>query len=168
MLVQYDGGMHEEFEHRLMQHGQERGAFALRPPELSEVDEIAHKIEAEAEFLAAHSTTARQIVDFVRSVDKSLKRATNNSLDLKVLLPLGLAAYSILEIGVDASTPMWVTLGIFSFNSFISLHDEPVETIEKDRLVVDRQRITQTEAPRPPAQPAPAKRAVKRSKPRRA
>ena len=37
-------------------------------------------------------------------------------------LPLGLAVYSFVEIGLEASTPLWVTLGIFSFNSFLTLH----------------------------------------------
>src|SRR5581483_6550986 len=106
----------------LTEHGHNSGLFALQPPEMSEVDRIAETVEREAEFLAAHSETARGIVDLVKNLNNAVKRATDNNLDLKVLLPLGLAIYSFVEVGAEMSTPMWVTLGIFSFNSFIALH----------------------------------------------
>jgi hypothetical protein len=86
---------------------------------------MARRIEAEAEFLSQHSETARIIVDAVKRMDVNIKWATHNTVDLKVLLPLGLAAYSVVEIGLEASTPLWVTLGIFSLNSFVSLHSPP-------------------------------------------
>ncbi|MBV8842659.1 MAG: hypothetical protein JO307_07595 [Bryobacterales bacterium] len=126
-IVHYDPGRQERFEQRhfeeqLRQHATDNQLFDLIPPELSEVDELARNIEREAEFLSEHSETALHIVNGFRLLDRTLKRATDNTVDLKVLLPLGLAVYSFLEVGVDASTPMWLTLGIFSFHSFVSLH----------------------------------------------
>jgi hypothetical protein len=59
---------------------------------------------------------------FVKGLNADVKRATNNAVDLKVLLPLGLAVYSLLKFEAEMATPLWVTLGIFSFNSFVALH----------------------------------------------
>lgn len=122
LLVEYDHSGHEHFHEVLAQHGERENLFMLEAPAISEVDELAANIEREAQFLASHSDLARQVVDGFNQVNRSLRRATNNNLDLKVLLPLGLALYTILELEADMTTPLWVTLGMFSFNSFISLH----------------------------------------------
>jgi cation transport ATPase len=94
------------------------------PPE-SKISEMSRKLEEEAEFLADHSHTARVIVDAVKAVDRSIKRASGNNLDLKILIPLGLAGLTFLEIGAAAATPMWVTLVLFSINHFVEMkaHD---------------------------------------------
>jgi hypothetical protein len=122
LIVRYDPGMHSEFHQLLADHAETTGTFALAPVELSEVDEFARKIAQEADFLSQHSETARTIVEGFKRLDRAIKLGTGNAVDLKVMLPLGLAVYSFIEIGLEASTPLWVTLGIFSFNSFISLH----------------------------------------------
>ena len=148
VLVHYDADQHEDFHTHLAEHAESEGLFALKPPELFEADEIAEKIEAEAEFLAAHSETARTVVNFVKQIDEGIKRATDNNLDLKVLLPLGLAVYAFLEAGTETVTPLWVTLGIFSFNSFVALHHpHPGVQVEEHQVIHD-------ESP----QPAPAAR----------
>ncbi len=91
-----------------------------RPPS-TKIDEIENVVEEEAEFLAEHSHLARNIVNAVKNLDTELKRATNNNVDLKIVAPLGLAAFTFLEIGAAAATPMWITLVIFSMNHFIEL-----------------------------------------------
>ncbi len=139
VVVHYDATEHDDFHTALARHAEEQNLFALGPPRCSEVDEIAETIEKEAEFLASRSETAKTIVDFFKAMNQQVKVATNNNLDLQVLLPLGLAAYSILEVGVEVSTPLWVTLGIFSFNSFLALH-HPVPTtmeVEHEEVVTD-------------------------------
>jgi hypothetical protein len=92
-----------------------------RPPK-SKLDEEIDSITAEAEFLAEHSHLARGIVQYVKGLDSQIKRSTNNNVDLKILAPVGLAAFTFLEIGAAAATPMWVTLVIFSLNHFVELH----------------------------------------------
>ncbi len=92
------------------------------PPGLGEADDLAEKITAEAEFLAQHSETALHIVNSVRSLDVAIRKATDNAVDLKVLLPAALGVWAFFSIGVEVSTPLWVSLGIFSFNSFVALH----------------------------------------------
>jgi hypothetical protein len=122
VVVHYDPARHVTFHEDLSKRAESTGAFVLSAPEISEVDEVAKKIQQEAEFLSQHSETARIIVDGFKKLDRGIKFASGNAVDLKVLLPLGLAVYSFIEIGLEASTPLWVTLGIFSFNSFLSLH----------------------------------------------
>ncbi len=137
VVVRYDPVLHESFHEQLADHAGNVSAFVLVPPELSEVDELAKKIEQEAQFLSQHSEAARTIVDGFRKLDRAIKFSTNNTVDLKVLLPLGLAVYSLVEIGLEASTPLWVTLGIFSFNSFLTLHAPDPKTQTTTALVVD-------------------------------
>lgn len=143
ILIHYSPKADADFHAELTEHGGKTGGFMLEPPGLSEVDEMAQRIEAEAEFLSQHSDTARIIVDAVKRLDVNIKRATHNAVDLKVLLPLGLAAYSVVEIGLEASTPLWVTLGIFSFNSFISLHSPPGGLDRKEEIVVTDTALTE-------------------------
>jgi hypothetical protein len=87
----------------------------------TKLDEVTSAVEEEAEFLAAHSHIARSVVASLKSLDRQIKRSTNNNIDLKILAPVGLAAFTFLEIGAAAATPMWVTLVIFSLNHFVEL-----------------------------------------------
>ena len=79
---------------------------------------------AEAEFLANHSHTARVFVDFVKSIDHEIKRATNNNLDLKIVFAVGIICLTVFEVGATAATPVWVTLAIFTVNHFIQMHEQ--------------------------------------------
>ena len=128
ITVHYDPALYGKFHDQLSARGEASGAFQLDPPTLGEGGELVKNVEAEAEFLSNHSETARTIVDAFSSFNQAVKRVTDNNLDLKVLLPLGLAVYSFLEIGIETSTPLWVTLGVFSFNSFVSLHTRQDDT----------------------------------------
>ena len=122
VLVHYDPSQLPQMEETVAAHGRSTGLYSLAPPQLSEVDQIAQDIEREAEFLAEHSETARAIVDAFKGFNNLLKKATNNNVDLKVLLPLGLAVWAFMESDPEIATPLWLTLGIFSFNSFVALH----------------------------------------------
>lgn len=118
ILIHYHPESEEQI-HNLLRS--QAAAFEV-PPELTDVDELANRIEREAEFLAAHSELALRVVQLVKAVNHEVRVATDNTLDLKVLLPGGLALWAFLKAGADISTPLWVTLAIFSFNSFVSLH----------------------------------------------
>ena len=136
IVIHYDEHSHDDFHSALMSHGEDTGMFKLAPPQVSELDHIAENIEREAEFLAAHSETARTIVDAVKSFNNGLKRMTNNNMDLKVLLPLGLAVWAVFEHDPEIATPLWLTLSIFSFNSFVSLHASPADVSVETRELV--------------------------------
>ena len=89
----------------------------------TELDKLTSSIEAEAEFLASHSHSARAVVDFVKKVDREIKMATNNTIDLKILFAAGIIAFTVFEVGATAATPVWVTLAIFTVNHFIEMHE---------------------------------------------
>jgi hypothetical protein len=119
ILVHYEPESAAEVE-SLLARGASSGWEA--PPELTDVDELADRIEREADFLAAHSELALHIVHAVKALNSAVREASGNTVDLKVLLPAGLAVWAFWKHGAEASTPMWVTLAIFAINSFLTLH----------------------------------------------
>jgi hypothetical protein len=119
VVIHYDADLDEDIRAHL---GELVPMLDLGPPALTEVDEIASNIEREAEFLAAHSDTAQSLVTAVERLNDAVRQATGNAVDLRVLVPAGLAAYAFFEVGPEIVTPLWVTLAIFSFNSFVALH----------------------------------------------
>lgn len=130
VTIHYCTDTHPELHASIDQH-QELFSVAHRPP-ATKLDEMTSVIEQEAEFLAEHSHTARVIVDFCADLDEKVKKATGNAVDLKVLVPLGLAAITFVEIGATAATPVWVTIGLFSLNHFIELQAHQVRRDEDD------------------------------------
>jgi hypothetical protein len=114
VVLRYDTDKHDEFHGHLEHHtgGHER-------PPTNEIDALANKIGQEAEFLAEHSHTARVIVDYFKHFDDQIKLATGNVVDLKIVLALGIAGFTIFEVGASAATPVWVTISIFALNHMI-------------------------------------------------
>ena len=119
VTVHYAVDAHPQMHTTIEQH-QEHFSVTHSAP-VTKIDEMSKMIEDEAEFLADHSHSARVVVDFCKHLDRNIKKATGNSVDLKVLVPLGLAAVTFIEIGATAATPVWVTIGLFSMNHFIEL-----------------------------------------------
>jgi len=119
VVLHYDIEQHDEFHGRLQHHVHESSGY--RPP-TTEIDEFARRIEEEAEFLARNSKSARVLVDFFKQFDGEIKRATNNNVDLKIVLALGIIGFTVFEVGAAAATPVWVTLAIFALNHCIELH----------------------------------------------
>ena len=115
VVLHYDVDQHDEFHGHLQHH---TGGHH-QPPPTNEIDALASKIEQEAEYLAEHSHTARVIVDYFRHFDEGIKLATGNVVDLKIVLSLGIAGFTIFEVGASAATPVWVTISIFALNHMI-------------------------------------------------
>jgi hypothetical protein len=119
VILHYDVDRHDEFHGSFQHHYHTHGPG--RPPK-TEIDELAQRIEDEAEFLAKNSESARAIVDFVKTCDREIKVATSNTIDLKIVLALGIIGVTVLQVGATAATPVWVTLSIFTLNHFIEMH----------------------------------------------
>jgi hypothetical protein len=119
VVLHYDTDLHDEFHGHF--HAHVARAHDYQPPP-TEIDELARKIEEEAEFLAQNSEAARAFVDFCKRVDSEIKLATGNTVDLKILLAVGIIGFTVVEIGAAAATPVWVTLTIFALNHFIAMH----------------------------------------------
>jgi hypothetical protein len=87
-----------------------------------EINEMAERIETQAEFFAEHSQILRITVDAFKSLDYQIKVHTGNTVDLKIVLACGLAGATFVEIGAETATPMWVTLGLFAVNHFMDIN----------------------------------------------
>jgi len=120
VVMHYDTERHDEFHDHFHEH---HGAHAsnYRPP-ATEIDELARKIEDEAEFLARHSESARLVVDFFHKVDREIRSATGNNVDLKIVFAAGVIGFTVMEVGAAAATPVWVTLSLFAMNHVIEMH----------------------------------------------
>jgi hypothetical protein len=128
VVLHYDTDRHDEFHGTFQQHYSAHGATnGAAPGGLhgadTELDKLTSSIEAEAEFLASHSHSARAVVEFVKKVDREIKVATGNTIDLKILFAAGIIAFTVFEVGATAATPVWVTLAIFTVNHFIEMHE---------------------------------------------
>jgi Heavy metal associated domain 2 len=128
VILHYDSDRHDEFHGAFLQHHASHNAaqdavVSVPHGADTEFDKLANTIEAEAEFLARHSHSARAVVDFVKTLDHQIKRATNNNVDLKIVFAGSIIALTVLEVGATAATPVWVTLSLFTVNHFIELHE---------------------------------------------
>jgi Heavy metal associated domain 2 len=112
VVLHYDVDRHHEFHGRL-----QPGAA---PP--TQIDDFANKLQQEAEYLARTSDSAKAVVDFCKKLDREIKVATGNAVDLKIVFAVGIVGVMFLEIGATAATPVWVTFAIFAVNHFVEMH----------------------------------------------
>jgi hypothetical protein len=120
---------------------------------MQEMGSIDEMIEHETVFLAQHSHSAKILLDWTAALDRHVKRMTDNAIDLKVLAPAALAVGAFLELGVTAATPVWLTLGLFSFNHFIAIHSHPQAN--------DGQKPDEQPAAVPPERPKASKKPLR-------
>ena len=119
VILHYDTDHHAAFNERLSQRflSENQG---YRPP-TTEIDDLASKIQSEAEFLASHSESAKAVVDFFKHLDREVKIASGNVIDLKILLAVGIVGLTVFELGASAATPVWLTLTVFSLNHVLEM-----------------------------------------------
>ena len=121
LVLHYDPSLEAEIEARFASHSSEYvDVSGDRPGD--EIDKMASKLEAEAEFLATRSQWTHAVVEFFKQFDRQIRAATDDTIDLKIVLALGLAVVTFFGVGAAAATPMWVTLVLFSLNHFIEQH----------------------------------------------
>src|SRR6516225_10854042 len=91
IVLHYDVDRHDEFHGTFQHHCRAHGACHAPSTEL---DELTRRIEDEAEFLASHSESARAVVDFIKKVDREIKLATSNTIDLKIVFAVGIIGFT--------------------------------------------------------------------------
>lgn len=89
---------------------------------LTELDELFEVIEDEANYLKEHSDGAKFVIEAIEHLDTNIRKSTNNLFDLKLGLVGGLAVATIVGIGLEAATPVWVTISIFGVHHFFDIH----------------------------------------------
>jgi hypothetical protein len=130
VVLRYDSDRHADFQAgftRRLNENQPPPLPRPKKPPSNEIDALASKIEEEANFLAEHSDAARVIVDFCRHVDREIKVASGNMIDLKMALCATIVGFMVFEVGAAAATPVWVTLSLFGLNHFIEMQSELAE-----------------------------------------
>jgi Heavy metal associated domain 2 len=122
VLIHYDPSRAAVFEDELRRQGADTGTFELELPEVGELDGPARDPEQDPESSADQSHVAGAIIRTVTNLNDEVRRSTGGAVDLKVLLPATFAFYSFLHRKSGRGTPLWLTLSLFSFNSFVGLH----------------------------------------------
>jgi hypothetical protein len=118
----YEGEIEKQLPNQFARHPQHHLSLDATPLPGDEINLIANKIKTEADFFAERSELVKTTVDLFRNLDNQLKLTTGNTINLKVVLAAGLAAYTFWEIEGDAATPMWVALALFSMHHVAELH----------------------------------------------
>lgn len=128
IILKYDPDRQADFQAGFAaQYSRQQAEPARQRPPSNEIDVLATRIQQEAEYLAEHSEAARAVVDFCKKADQEIRVATANTLDLKMLLAIGVVGVTVFEIGATAATPVWLTLSLFGLNHFIELQTERAE-----------------------------------------
>ncbi len=132
VVIEYQPNDPVAFVQRTIDVVAESGLLAFASPGFAEAERLLAALEEDAEFLAEHSLAARSLIDLLKDLNQHVKGATHNLLDLRLLLPVGLGVYSSVFIKKNQPSPLWVTLLIFSINSFVNLHQPPLEVVTSD------------------------------------
>ena len=135
-LICYDPENYDNFLDQLAGYAQNFLGLTLTTSDL--ISKNGHKGKDTAvESANGESDLTRLLVGSFKRLNAELSKASDNTVDLKALLPVGVAAYALLRLGSAATTPLWVTLGLFSFASFVSLNpvalDERTDRRKKRR-----------------------------------
>ncbi len=129
VLILYDPKLYGELGRMLDGSGDSAMPFELTAPKPSAARSRARSRRRKPSS-RRRSHVAETVSDAFTELDDAIRDATDNQLDLKVLLPVVAAAFGLMVVPRAASTPLWLTLMIFSFHSFLSLN--PEESIEAE------------------------------------
>ena len=120
ILIQYDESAQPELSKRL-----------ANPNVIVEL-QVSH---------AADSAGPKPFKKFVRELSENIKRESGDAIDLKELFPLSIAAYDLFFVKRSKPTPLWLTLLMFAFSSYMDLnrvdpHQRLDESMEALRLEI--------------------------------
>jgi hypothetical protein len=68
------------------------------------------------------SLLANAVAETMAELDDAVGEATGISVDLKILAPLAAAGFGFSLVGRNRITPLWLTLLMFAFSTFLDLH----------------------------------------------
>lgn len=96
--------------------------FSLDPPDPPRSNRSGSRVRRRTAREREPSEAAQAIREFFVGLDDAIRLATDNQLDLRVLLPVAAGVVGFVLYPKAISTPMWLTLTIFAFSSFLILH----------------------------------------------
>lgn len=129
VLLHYDPELHGELGRMLKGSGESTMPLRIEEPARRKPTSRPQRRKRPPQ-----SALARAISETSAALDDAIREATDNQLDLRVLMPLAMAGIGLMIIRRPAATPLWLTLMIFAFNSFMSLQgpalDEEIAAAE--------------------------------------
>ncbi|HKV56136.1 MAG TPA: hypothetical protein VJN94_16000 [Candidatus Binataceae bacterium] len=75
------------------------------------------------------SVAAEKVNAFFKRLDLDIRSATDNEVDLKFILPFLVSILGVLAVRRSSATPLWLTLLIFAFHSFLGLNVEAIDEL---------------------------------------
>lgn len=127
VLILYPPALQSEFEGALTTGNGSPLPFELRPAD-------APPARRRRSHKPRKSELSALLTNLFQDLDYAIKDSTDNLLDLKTLLPLTLAALGITYVRQGKGTPVWLTLMIFAFSSFVALHGGAEGQLEAELL----------------------------------
>lgn len=113
ILIQYDQTEQPEL-HKQLQRAEAQVAFALEIVRISSNGKNG------------------SLESFVKQLRENIKRETGDAVDLKQFFPASIALYDLLFVKRSRPTPLWLTLLMFSFSSYMDLNRiDPQQQIDK-------------------------------------
>jgi hypothetical protein len=119
ILVSYETS-NDVFINKVQSTGVESGLLTLNSQDQKVEDHPQHRNHQNTG--SGPATFAAALIGFVKTINSNIKRASDNQVDLAVLLPLAAGIMALRKFGSKEGTPMWLTLGIFAFQTFLTLH----------------------------------------------
>jgi hypothetical protein len=114
--------------HFRLQQSPEVGSWLSLDGEDALIAAIEESVTVSAHYLEHHSRLAESLVSAVEQLDATLLQASDGYLDLKLLFPMGVTVLTSLHKARGRGTPMWLTLGTFAFNAFLTLHHHRIDS----------------------------------------
>jgi hypothetical protein len=135
VLIRYSPPVHENFSAFLAFLSSSNGSITPLSLEPVQSSRPARKVRRRAAREREPSEAAKAITEFFGDLDDVIRAATGDQLDLKILLPLAAAALGITLLPKARGTPLWLTLMIFAFSSFLMLHEPVAAEAEAAEIV---------------------------------
>lgn len=113
----------------------ETGLFLFEVPEDPEAG-VQHftAVERDAHYLIEHSRLGEQILRYTEHLNRAVKQLTEGWIDLRVLLPASVGVLALIVVNVESS-PMWLPLALFSYQSFSNLHQPSAASATAQRAL---------------------------------
>ncbi len=134
LLIVYSQEFQREFENALaLGNGSATTPFVLQA-----VSNSSTAPARETHGKPRRSELSRAVTEVVIALDDAVRESTGNLLDLKTLLPLAVGGAGLMLLGRTKGTPLWLTLLIFGFSSFVTLHgaasESGIESLAEEAL----------------------------------
>ena len=95
VVLEYERNRFAEVTERASKATERTERIRLISPDAAELEVAVDFAQQELQLLARHSLTAKELMEFFHRINVGIKRASGNVVDLRVLLPLCLSAYSL-------------------------------------------------------------------------